>query len=86
MSRIWRVSWEGVCYVWAENMREAERTALDAMNQDGDAAGVGAWADPYEPLLEDIDEDWSDALPYGDDPTGEGRSIREVLSGEKERS
>ena len=87
MSRIWRVSWEGVCYVWAEDRREAQRTAINAVVEDGDCgSGVMAFPDPYEPLLEDVPEDWRDALPYGDDPTGEGLSIRELLGGEKERS
>lgn len=81
--RLWHVTIEGECYVWAASEGEAEDEAKHALSSyDAQEAGLDSfWASPVDASdIGSVSEDWLDSIPFGYPPDGfTDMSVEEAL-------
>lgn len=83
--KLWHVSIEGECYVWAESADEAGEIAKDSFSSYSPSeAGVDSFWASEVPVQENatasISDDWSESIPFGEPPEGfEDLCVEEAL-------
>lgn len=81
MKKLYRVGWQGTCYVMAESEKDAQSVAMNALlSCDGDGCGVEAWAD-IETGEYGLDRGWKGAIPFNSD---DERTVDELFAELKE--
>lgn len=83
MKKLWRVSVEGECYVWADDEHEAEEEVQHAVSSYSAAeAGMADYSSTPMGVedLPSIPEEWKHCIPFGTPPEGyEDKSIEDAL-------